>query len=306
MAKPGSRLQTSLEYGATRFIIAVLGVLPPALAMAIGQQIGNLAFVLAGNLRRTGVRNLELAFPEKDQRARTELLRGCFRNLGRGLGVFSQMSTRSAETLRKLIRPQGLEHIELAKSEGKGVILYTGHLGAWELTSFGLSILGYPVSFLVRKVDNPQVEDFIDQTRMRFGNQTMDKMSAARSMVKILRSGEVLGLLLDLNTLDDEAIFVDFFGIPASTNFVVAKLALRSGSPIIPIFAPWDPESKKFLMRIQPPVLAEATGDEEADIRRLTEKLTLVIENEIRHYPDQWLWIHRRWKTRPPGEPPIY
>jgi len=305
MAKPG-RVQTALEYGATRSLIAILGLLPPSVAMALGQQIGNLAFVLAGNLRKTGQRNLELAFPEKDEKERTEILRGCFRNLGRALGVFSQMSTKSAETLRKLLRPQGLEHIELAKSDGKGLILYTAHLGAWELTSFGLSLLGYPFSFLVRRVDNPEVEEFIDRTRMRFGNQTMDKVSAARSMVKVLRSGEVLGLLLDLNTLDDEGIFVDFFGVPASTNFVVAKLALRTGSPIIPLFAPWDADSKKFLLKAHPPLLGESTGDEEADIRRLTEKLTLVIENEIRRYPDQWLWIHKRWKTRPPGEPSIY
>src|SRR6201991_4398941 len=128
MAKPG-RVQTALEYGATRSLIAILGLLPPSVAMALGQQIGNLAFVLAGNLRKTGQRNLELAFPEKDEKERTEILRGCFRNLGRALGVFSQMSTKSAETLRKLLRPQGLEHIELAKSDGKGLILYTAYLG---------------------------------------------------------------------------------------------------------------------------------------------------------------------------------
>jgi len=125
-------------------------------------------------------------------------------------------------------------------------------------------------------------------------------------MVKILRAGETLGLLLDLNTLDDEAIFVDFFGIPASTNFMVAKLALRTQAPIIPIFAPWEEEHKKFVLRIQQPVSIENSGNEEEDVLKLTAKLSLVVEEYVRRYPDQWLWIHKRWKTRPPGEPSLY
>jgi KDO2-lipid IV(A) lauroyltransferase len=125
-------------------------------------------------------------------------------------------------------------------------------------------------------------------------------------MVKTLRSGEVLGLLFDLNALEDEAIFVDFFGVPASTNFMTAKLALRTSSPIIPIFAPWDKERKKFLLQIGPPVSVERVGNEEEDVRRLTSRLTLLFEEQIRRYPDQWLWIHKRWKTRPKGDPSIY
>ena len=153
---------------------------------------------------------------------------------------------------------------------------------------------------------DPKVESLIDQGRTRFGNRTIDKLSAGRSMVKILRAGEELGLLLDLNTLDDEAIFVDFFGIPASTNFMVAKLALRTEAAIIPVFAPWDPVRKKFQLLLQPPVEVPVTGDEEQDVKRLTEQLSMIMEETIRRYPGQWLWIHKRWKTRPPGEPGIY
>jgi Kdo2-lipid IVA lauroyltransferase/acyltransferase len=159
---------------------------------------------------------------------------------------------------------------------------------------------------LVRRIDNPKVEQLVDRSRTRFGNQTLDKLSAARSMVKILRSGGTLGLLLDLNTLDEEAIFVDFFGVPASTNFMVAKLALRTEAQIIPVFAPWDNERKRFVLQLTPPVSIERTGDEEVDVRLLTTKLSLIIEDRIRRYPGQWLWIHKRWKTRPPGDPAIY
>jgi len=305
MAKHG-KLQTIVEYASSRSVLAALGVMPPRIAIALGRAMGRIAYASAGNLRRTGERNLELAFPEKSGRERTEILRSCFRSLGRELGVFSQFSTASPHSLLSLTDCEGLEHLEAAKAQGRGVILFTGHLGAWELTSFALSLMGHPLSFLVRRIDNPKVERLVNDSRTRFGNKTLDKLSAARSMVKVLRTGETLGLLLDLNTLDDEAIFVDFFGIPASTNFMVAKLALRTQAPIIPIFAPWEEERKKFVLRIQQPVSIESSGNEEEAVLRLTAKLSLVVEEYVRRYPDQWLWIHKRWKTRPPGEPSLY
>jgi KDO2-lipid IV(A) lauroyltransferase len=125
-------------------------------------------------------------------------------------------------------------------------------------------------------------------------------------MVRLLRSGKVLGLLIDLNTLDEEGIFVDFFGVPASTNFMVSKLALRTQSPIIPLFSPWLEDKKKFGLYFGEPVIPQPTGDEEADVRHLTGKLSQIVERRVREYPDQWLWVHKRWKTRPPGEQKIY
>jgi KDO2-lipid IV(A) lauroyltransferase len=307
MAKPG-KLQTILEYSAAKSVLTGLGLMPAPAAYCVGRAFGKLAYHLAGDLRRTGAINLRLAFPEKSDSERAELLRQCFDSLGRVLGLFSQFSSRSPEELRQLIEVQGFENFEAAKrAYGNRLILFTGHLGAWELTSFGLALLGYPFTFLVRRIDNPRIEQFVDRVRSRFGNQTIDKLSAARSMLKTLRAGETpLGLLPDLNTLDDEAIFVDFFGVPAATNFIVAKLSVRTGAPLIPFFAPWSEEKKKFLMIVEPPLSIEPSGDEDADVRLLTTKLSLLIENQIRKYPGQWLWIHKRWKTRPPGEPPIY
>jgi KDO2-lipid IV(A) lauroyltransferase len=305
MAKPG-KLRTNFEYAAARSVLTVLGRLPPSMAMKVGTSIGNLAYLLAADLRRTATRNLEVAFPEKSQEERRQMIKGCFASLGRMLGLFSQLSTRSRDQLCSLIDPEGVQHLEAAKAEGKAIILFTAHLGAWELTSFGLSLLGHRFSFLVRRIDNPEVEKLVDKVRIRFGNQTMDKLAAARSMLRLLRARQPLGLLLDLNALDDEAIFVNFFGVPASTNFITAKLALRTGAIIVPVFAPWDAKKRKFLLQVKPVVVGEVTGDEEADVRRLTERLSLIIENEIRSYPDQWLWIHKRWKTRPPGEASIY
>jgi Kdo2-lipid IVA lauroyltransferase/acyltransferase len=306
MAKQG-KLQTYLEYAAARSVLATLGLLPAPVAMKLGQMVSKLAYVLAADLRKTGATNLRLAFPEKTEEEREALLRECFNGLGRQLGFFSQFPTRSPEHLQSMVEVEGLENIETAKANmTNGLILFTAHLGAWELTSFGTSIFGHPFSFLVRRIDNPKVENLIDGVRTRFGNQTIDKLSAARSMLKLLRSRGVLGLLPDLNALDAEAIFVDFFGVPAATNFIMAKLALRTNAPIIPIFAPWSEEKQKYLLNIGTPISIEPTGDEERDVRELTTKLSQHIESQIRRYPGQWLWIHKRWKTRPKGEPAIY
>ena len=307
MAKHG-KLRTYLEYAPVKLVLMALGRLPPHTAYRIGQLLSRSIYLVAGDLRRTGEINLRLAFPEKSEEERAKLLRECFDNLGRELGLFSQMRTRSREELRQLIEPAGWENLEKARAErGDQLIYYTGHLGGWEMTSFGISLLGYPFTFLVRRLDNPLIEQLVDEVRTKLGNKTLDKLSAARSMLKILRSGEqALGLLTDLNTLDDEAIFVDFFGIPAATTFVIAKLAVRTKTPLVGFFAPWSEEKGKYLLIAEPRILPECTGDEEADVRRVTVEITRRLENQIRQFPGQWLWIHKRWKTRPPGEPRIY
>jgi Kdo2-lipid IVA lauroyltransferase/acyltransferase len=301
-----SKTRINLEYLAARVILGTLGHLPLPASMALGRAIGRLTYIFAPDLRRTGKRNLLLAFPEKSEEERKQLLLGCFRNLGRTLAFFSQFLTRSPETLKKGFDVTGIEHIVAAKALGKGLIVYTGHLGMWELTSQGVCLVGHPFSFLVRRIDNPKVEELVDRARVRFGNQTMDKLAAARSMVKLLRERDTLGLLVDLNTLGAEGIFVDFFGVPASTTFMVAKLALRTETPIIPIFAPWNEQTKKFDVQVGSVVTIPISGDEDTDVHTLTSRLTKIVEERIRQYPDQWLWIHKRWKTRPPGEPDIY
>lgn len=304
MAKHG-KVQTSLEYAAARIVLSLVGALPIRQSIRLGRFFGLIAYKLAGELRRTGEINLKLAFPEKTAEERHELLKGCFESLGRTLGLFSHFAG-PPESVLSVTEPSGFEYLEAARANGRGAILFTAHFGAWELTSFGLSLLGHPFSFLVRPIDNAKIEQMVASYRTSGGNTTLDKFSAARSMVKVLRSGDFLGLLFDLNALEDEAIFVDFFGVPASTNFMTAKLALRTNVPIIPIFAPWDKTSEKFLLQVNSPIEYEASGNEEADVRELTTRLTQIFEEQIRRYPDQWLWIHKRWKTRPPGEPSIY
>jgi KDO2-lipid IV(A) lauroyltransferase len=301
-----SNLKTNLEYLIARVMLALFRLLPLRVAIWLGGRLVGLVYHFSGRLRRVGQRNLALAFPERPEEERQRLLRDSFTSLGRLFGIFSHFSRRNHEAMKRLILPEGLPRLKAAQEEGRGMILFTGHVGAWELSSFALSLFGHPLSFLVRRIDNPKIEELVESARMSLGNRTIDKRSAAREMLQLLQNRGTLGILVDLNTLDREAIFVDFFGVPASTTFIVAKLALRTGVPLLPVFAPWDEREKKFVLRIDEPIKFEPTGDETEDVRQLTQAYTRVVENYVRRYPDQWLWIHRRWKTRPPDEPAIY
>jgi KDO2-lipid IV(A) lauroyltransferase len=305
MGKQG-KVQTALEYMAARSVLNGLGLLPRSLAVALGRGIGRIAYTFGGRLRRTGERNLELALHSLSEDERATILRGCFENLGRLLGEFSHLKRATPESLRDRIECVGLENLEAARAAGRGVILFTGHLGAWELSSFALSAFGYPMSFLARRIDNPKVEQLVEKTRTRFGNRSIDKRSAARPMLRTLRSGGTVGILVDLNTHPHEAIFVDFFGIPASTTSGLATLALRTGAAVLPVFIPWDEQRQRFVLRVDTPLEIERTGDEAEDVRRLTALFTSIIESYVRRFPQQWLWIHRRWNTRPVGEVNFY
>jgi len=304
MSKKGS-LHINVEYWLACAVLGLVRVLPISSGIALARVIARFGFCFP-QLKRTGERNLQLAFPNLSDAERRRLLLGSFENLGRLLPIFSRFTKTKGDNLKDLIACEGLDHLRKARAAGRGVILFTGHVGAWELSSFALSLFGHPLSFLVRRIDNPKIETMINRARTHLGNRTIDKRSAAREMLEILRQGETLGILVDLNTLDREGIFVDFFNQPASTTFIVAKLALRTGAAVLPVFVPWDKERGRFLLKVDPPLSIERTGNDDEDVRRLTQQYTRIVEDYVRRYPDQWLWIHRRCKTRPPGEPEIY
>ena len=302
------KLQISLEYLLARSILAFLGVLPRPLAISLGRAMGRVAYWLPLKLRRTGERNLELAFPEMAERHRQRLLRGCFDSLGRLLAEFSQFPRMSRERLRRIIEYDqvGLAHLREAEQNGRGVIFLTGHLGAWEVLSFGWSALEYPLSFLVRPIDNPRIEEMVERVRTRFGNVAIDKKSAARQALRVLRQSGTLGILSDLNTQPYEGVFVPFFGRLACTNAGIATLALKTDAVVIPTCAVWDAKRGKYFFHGDPAVELVRTGNHQRDVEINTANFAAAMEHMIRLYPEQWLWIHKRWKTRPPGEPDIY
>jgi KDO2-lipid IV(A) lauroyltransferase len=300
------RLRTLLEYSAARLLFFTLGPLPRPVAITTGRALARAAYLIGWKLRRIGDLNLKMAFPEMSRGERKRLLRDSIVNLGRHLGEFSRFSSVTPESLRQTIDCEGLENLDAARAGGHGVILITAHLGAWEMINFALSAFGYPFDFLVRRIENPAIERLIEETRTRFGNSTIDKRGAARSMLTTLRTGGILGVMVDINVVRDKGIFVDFFGVPASTTFMAAKLALRTGATIVPVFAPWEERPRRFVISIGTPLTIERSGDEREDIRRLTSKFTKIVEDCVRRHPDQWLWIHKRWRTRPVGEKNFY
>jgi KDO2-lipid IV(A) lauroyltransferase len=306
MAKQRAKLQTDLEYAAVRVLLGALGLLPRRASVALGRGMGHAAYALAGGLRRTGLRNLQLAFPEMGADERRLILRRSMVGLGRQLGYFSHFTRMTPEDLRDLVEYDGIEILHEAQARGRGIIFLTAHLGAWEVLSFAHSALHNPISFMVRRLDNPRVEELIDRVRTRFGNRSIDKKMAARSALKLLREGGTLGILADLNTQPHEGVFVPFFDRPACTTSGIAVLALRTDASVIPVVAPWHEERGRYVFHGSPVVELVRTGDHERDVEINTARFTAAIEAQIRKYPDQWLWIHKRWKTRPAGEPDLY
>jgi KDO2-lipid IV(A) lauroyltransferase len=219
---------------------------------------------------------------------------------------FSHFPSLNKRNIADLVTREGLEFYQSAVQRGKGVLFLTAHFGAWELSCFAHSLYGNPMKFVVREIDNNRVESLIEKYRGLSGNMPIDKRHASRDILKALRNNETIGILVDQNTTRDEGVFVNFFGIPAATTPAIATLALRTGAAVIPGFLIWDPGTKKHRLRFDPPVELITTGDPTRDILENTRSFNSILENMIRQYPDHWLWIHRRWKTRPEGEPSLY
>ena len=181
-----------------------------------------------------------------------------------------------------------------------------GHMGNWELQAFTYPLFFEPLTFLARRMDNPLIEKMIVGIRTRLGNKQIDKTNSASPILRTLRSGGTLGVLADVNSHPKEGVLVPFFGIPACTATGIAMLALRANAVIVPMFAIWDNERGKYFIYHDEIIDPVSTGDRKSDVERTTALCVAATERVIRAYPEQWIWIHRRWKTRPPGEPDLY
>ena len=240
------------------------------------------------------------------EKERDQIVGEVFRSLGRLLAEVSQFPRLNPDNIEQVVRYEGLSHFLDAQATGRGVIFLTGHLGAWELSVYAHSVYGYPSSFLARRVDNPLVERLAERYRTMYGNRSIDKKTGLREVIRTLKSGGVVGILADLNALRPEGIFCDFFGTPAATTVGVATLALRTNAVVLPGYLVWEETEQRHVLHFEPPVETIRTGDWDADVQQNTARYTALLESIIRRYPGQWLWIHRRWRTRPPGEPDIY
>jgi KDO2-lipid IV(A) lauroyltransferase len=272
----------------------------------MGEVIARIAYHLHGRLRKTADRNLKMAMPELGAEERPAIIKGVFRNMGRLLGEFSQFPKLTPENISQAVVYDGLDNYIRAADKGRGVLLLTGHVGAWELCAFAHGMYGHPLGFLARPLDNPLLDRLINGYRALSGNRTIDKNRSVKSVLETLRRGGDIGLLIDVNVLEDQGVFVEFFGIPACSTTGLAVFALRSDAPVIPGFLIWDEGLKKHRLRFDPEIPLTRTGDFKEEVMLNTARFTRVIEEYARRHPDQWLWVHRRWRTRPEGEADLY
>lgn len=295
-----------VEYAAAWVGLKTLGLLPRTAARAVGATFAAAAYGLRTPLRRAATFNLRVAFPGWDDDSRKSAIRGMIRQIGWMAGEFSQFPKYTPATIEKIVMVEGFEHFDCARRRGKGVLFLTGHMSAWELAPFAHALYGHPLHFLVRPIANRRVDALINSYRCGSGNRPIEKNRSARSVLRVLADGGTVGVLADHNTAIEEGVFVNFFGIPASTTSGIARLALRTGAAVVPGFLSWDGRREKYILQFQPAVELARTENEQDDIIENTARFSRVIEDYIRTHPDQWLWIHKRWKTRPQGEKPLY
>lgn len=295
-----------LEYALVWCVVRSIGVLPRPLARAVGIGVGRVTYLLHGKLRRVGMRNLGMAFPEKSIRERRKILRGVFTSLGRQLAEVCLFPRYTCENVSRVVIYDGYENFQQAAKRGKGVLFLTGHLGGWELSAFAHALYGHPLRFVMRPLDNPYLDHMVRDYRTMHGNIPILKDDPVRELLRAMKEGATVGILMDTNMMPPQGVFVNFFAIPACTPSGLARIALRTDAAVVPGFTVWDPALRKYRLRFDPALELVRTGDNEADILANTQLFTDVIEDFVRQYPDQWLWVHRRWKTRPPGERPLY
>lgn len=305
-----TKAQIWAEYALAVSFLSALRVLPRSTAEWAGAAVASGGYHVLGRLREIGLKNLALAFPEKSVEERKAILKRAFRHLGRNMGVVSQFDRWSPEEIRGLVEFEPTAEFtaayEKSRAEGRGRIILGGHIGNWELQAFSFPLLFEPLTFLARRMDNPLIEDRVKRIRTRLGNRQIDKENSAPAILRALRSGGAVGFLADVNSHPKEGVFVPFFGIEACTASGVAMLALRANASIVPMWAMWDETKRKYVIVHDDIIKPVTTDDRERDIREITARYVAATERVIRRFPDQWIWIHRRWKTRPPGEEEIY
>ena len=294
------------EYAAVWLIVKGLGVLPRSVAKSFSVALMRFFYLLLPRLRKTAETNLCIAFPDWNEAQRRLVIRGMLRNLGCMAAEFARFPKYTKQNIGQIIVLEGHENFLEGQRRGKGVLYLTGHIGAWELSSFAHALYGYPLHYIARPIENRRIDALVNRYRCLSENQPIFKNESARVTLKVLKEAGTIGILADQNTMPQEAVFVDFFGKAASTTTGIARLALHTEAAVVPGYAVWDERLSKYRLCFEPPVELTRTGDSELDILENTQKFTKVLEDIIRKYPDQWVWVHGRWNTRPSGEPPVY
>jgi KDO2-lipid IV(A) lauroyltransferase len=297
-----------VEYAVVRAIAETLARLPLSVALRLGAGVGTLLYLLSWPHRRVGMRNLAIAFPDRPLDERRRILRHSLQNLGRTAVELVRLPRLSDDDLGAMVRfeDEAWWAEAISRERGTGALILSGHFGNWELLVYAHGRRGHPVSMVHRGIANPLIDRWLNDIRGRAGTRLVRKAHAATGVLRAMRRGELLVLPFDQNSTRGLGVFVPFFGLAASTNSGIARIALRSGAPVVPVFIVRQGGSAQHVVHVLPILYAEHTGDFERDVVYNTDRFSRVFEEMVRRHPEQWLWVHRRWKTRPPGEARFY
>jgi Kdo2-lipid IVA lauroyltransferase/acyltransferase len=286
-----------LEYWAVAGARALVRLLPDPAVRAIGSAIGVLVYHVDAPHRRVALTNLEQCFPGKTPDERRAVARRMFAHFGRLLFEILKCSTRSHADMLARVEFEGLERVEHAYAQGKGVLFFTGHFGFWEIQAVVHALRMRPICVLARALDNDRLNDLLERVRGGTGNTVIYREGAVRRMLRALAGGQGVAMLIDQHMHSPDAIWVDFFQRPAATTSTLAALALRTGAPVVPVFALPLPGGR-FRMVYEHPVEPPAADAPDA-VHEFTQRCTDVLEMYVRRHPELWLWMHRRWRDAP-------
>ncbi len=299
MGRTTRRLRHDLLYGALRAFLAGGGALPLSWLRLAGRASGRLALALATTERRRAVKSLAAAFPELPERDRRKLLRASASHFGATLAEVAFLWNASPRRVGRLFTISGLEHLEKARRAGRGAVLVTGHCGNWELLNAALGLSGIPMTIAVRELYDPRLDRVATRLRARFGTEVVARgHGAGRRLAEALLENRVVGLLIDQDIRDIPGVFVPFFGRPAWTPSGAAMLAINTAAPVVPAFIHRRPDGTHHVA-VYPPLPVPAARSRDEAVRELTAAATAAIEAQVRAHPEQWVWMHRRWRTRP-------
>jgi Kdo2-lipid IVA lauroyltransferase/acyltransferase len=292
-----NKTTSSVEYLLVQVFSFIVVNLPYTMALSLGSALGTVVYKLWGNRNRLTQDNLALVFSDKKPAELRRMGKAVFQNIGKTLVEFIYTNNWDRSKLLARVEVQGRENLTAALGKGKGVILLAAHFGNWELLGLALSALGYKVNVVARPLDNPRLDQLVNRIRSRFGEQIIANIDGIKDVIKCLRRNEIVGILMDQN-LYENAVFVEFFGKLAATTPIIPLLAQKNSAAVIPIHMVRLNNGNHRIIIEKELEMWELSSRQEY-INDNTRLCNQVIERWIKQTPEQWFWVHNRWKTRP-------
>ena len=271
--------------------------LPRSVSLVLGGWLGKIVFWFASQQRRLACEHIRQCLDLADKRSIKTIAKKCFANLGKTVVEFMQFPRMNLKQIQQYVSFEGIQHVEAALAQGKGAIILTGHFGNWELLAASISVSVAPLTPIVRELRSPRLNVLVSSYREKAGYSTIDRDTGVRQALRCLKNNQLLGIVADVDTTVN-GVFVDFFGKPAYTPYSPVAFALKTGAAILPSFIIRQPEGSHRVI-IEPPLVLKRCDVKEKELVINTQKFTEIIESYVRKYPEQWIWMHKRWKTRP-------